>query len=202
MARQAKKSAPGVARGPRGARRLPYGSARDSIKRAARVLFYGRGLRTGLEEILNFAQASKPTFYHHFAGKAELEQEYFRAQAAELWESFDRIAAKAGSPRQFITRWMDFVRRRTLSGEFAGCPLGNFAVEADSVHSAEIRRVFHLSAEKFEAALVAQGIEPPRARELSPSLFMIYQGCFLLVRATGDRGNFTRATRLMTDLVG
>jgi hypothetical protein len=96
---------------------------------------------------------------------------------------------------------MDFVRRRTLGDTFNGCPLGNFALQSDPAHHPEVQRVFELSEEKFEAVLLAQGVASGRARELAPAIFMIYQGCLLLVRATGDRSHFTRATRLMTDLV-
>ena len=197
MARQPENSA---RRGPRGPRRVPYGSARGHIQEAARTLFYGKGLQTGLEEILKRADVSKPTFYHHFEGKAALEREYFQSQASDLWESFDRISARSSSVRQFIVRWMDFVRRRTRSANFTGCPLGNFAVQADPAHTDEVRRVFDLSVEKFEHALVAKGVARMRAAELARGLFMIYQGCFLMVRATGDRSNFTRATVLMTAL--
>lgn len=211
MARQSKKVAadrPGrrkaaptpSTRGPRGPRQVPYGGARDNIRHAARQLFYTQGLQTGLDEVLRTAGASKPTFYHHFEGRAALEQDYFASQAAELWSGFERIAEKSVTLRQFITRWMHFVRRRMGQWDSTGCPLGNFAVQAPPAHQADVQRVFGLSVEKFEQVLVAKGLAPRRAAELAPNIFLVYQGSLLMVRATQDRSYFTRATKLMIEM--
>lgn len=69
--------------------------AREDIAAAARDLFYEQGLATGLDEILKRADVSKPTFYHHFGSKEELESQYLTAQAEFLRTSVDRIAGKS-----------------------------------------------------------------------------------------------------------
>ncbi|HMW61646.1 MAG TPA: helix-turn-helix domain-containing protein, partial [Leptospiraceae bacterium] len=121
-------------------RKVPYGMAREDIAAAARELFYEQGLATGLDEILKRADVSKPTFYHHFGSKEELESQYLTAQAEFLRTSVDRIAGKSRDACQFIRRWMEFIRRRASSPTFTGCPLGNFAIEAKSAHNARVLR--------------------------------------------------------------
>ena len=203
MDQQAKnnRSRGGGRSGARKKRKVPYGQGRENIRRAAQQLFYLKGLGTGLDEILSEADVSKPTFYHHFAGKSELETDYLFAQARALWDGFDRISEKSRTPRQFITRWMDFVRRRTRAAEFRGCPLGNFAVQTDPQHLPDVHAVFGTSTKKFEEALVRLAVPAARARDLAADLFLIYQGSFLMVRATGECSHFSRATRLMLTML-
>lgn len=182
-------------------RKVPYGMAREDIAAAARELFYEKGLATGLDEILKRADVSKPTFYHHFGSKEELESQYLTAQAEFLRTSVDRIAGKSREASQFIRRWMEFIRRRASSPTFVGCPLGNFAIEAKSAHNARVLREFGLSIEKLEDTFKAKGIQATRARELAPLIFMIYEGALLMCSATEERSHLSRATELMVRLV-
>ncbi len=202
MSRASKKGRPGPAeRGRQSAPRKPYSGGRQRIAAAAARLFFEEGLATGLERVLLEADASKPTFYHHYEGRTALEEEYLREQASELWSALTRIAERSRSPRQLITRWMDFVRRRARSTRFAGCPLGNFAVESAGRHKRAVGLAFEESVARLEESLLQTGLAPDRAAELSWSLFLIYEGSHLLARATGNLEHYARATRMMISLV-
>lgn len=186
---------------PARARARAYGEGRLAIANAARSLFYLKGLRTGLDEVLAAAQVTKPTFYHHYSGRAALEQEYLSAQAGDLWLTMERIASRARSPRQLIRRWMEYVRKRSRADSYRGCPLGNFAIEASEEHREQVAGVFEESVAHLQAALVTSGMAPRRAAEIVWGLFTIYQGGFLMTRATQDPVHLSRAAKMMEALV-
>src|SRR5258708_7608402 len=64
-------------KGPQGRRRGR--GARERILSASQQLFRDQGInRTGMDQLCAAAQVSKRTAYQHFAGKAELVDEYLR----------------------------------------------------------------------------------------------------------------------------
>src|SRR5437016_14498264 len=82
---------------------------RERILRAARELFYARGIRTvSVDDIAAAADTNKMTLYRHFASKDLLVAEYLRSLAREadwMWEDIAR--AHPGDALAQLRVWVE-----------------------------------------------------------------------------------------------
>ena len=111
----------------------PGGSARERIVRAARRMFYARGIRAvGVEAIVAEAGVTKMSLYRHFASKDELVAVCLAQRVAGFWAWWDAALARAvpkDDARAQILAVFEALSARAATPAFRGCPMTNAAIE-------------------------------------------------------------------------
>jgi len=160
----------------------PKERVRDRIMRAARELFYCRGIHAvGVDTIASEAGTNKMSFYRNFTSKDELVAEYLREVEAEAWGWWDEtVAAHAGDPRAQVEALFGLLFEKCCSEESRGCALANAAVEITEPdhparpiiekYKADMRRRFGRLAREMHAR---------DADALGDSLMLLWEGSYL-----------------------
>lgn len=182
-------------------------SARERILDAAETLIYEQGFNaTTLEEILRNADASKGAFFHHFESKEALGESLLARYAerdAEILEEY--MSAAEGETDDPGEQVVEFLRKfEEAAGDVAavqpGCLFVSFVYERgpgvppeDDVIVGSIEHWRQRVLEKLELAA------PHRPRlfdldleSLADQVFTIFEGGFVLARATGDWSHLER----------
>lgn len=171
-------------------------SKRDQLLDMATELFFKHGCHTiGIDKLLAQAGVAKMTLYSHFKSKEDL----ILAAAERLHErSIEQmrgiLSDPALEPAQRVHTLLDYLEQAVTSGEFAGCPFHNVAVQfGDPDHP--IHRLSARHAGEIEAylgeGLAAAGAQAPS--ELARQLMLLIEGAKVLVQMTGDRSYMAEA---------
>ncbi|MFF2785557.1 TetR/AcrR family transcriptional regulator [Streptomyces sp. NPDC058049] len=188
-------STTGTSRGGRG--------ARERILRAAKELFYTRGIHaTGVAALIEAAHVSPRTFYVHFPTKNALVEEYLRR-----FESQTPIAAEAELGRDDLPPAQRLLAIfAPVEGEptalFRGCPFHNAVIEGAG-ELPEIARLAERHKQAFRDRLVATAAEAGAAdpAALGRQLAVIFEGANALAASCNDAQVFTDARRAAKTLL-
>ena len=177
----------------------PRPPPRERIVKAARDLFYTRGVRAvGVEEIAEAAGTNKMTLYRHFASKDELVAECLRVfarQADGLWDAL--AAAHPDDPRAELSAWLEAMTARIIAADHCGCALANAALE--------LREKDHPARKVIEAVKCAQRnrlVQLCRAAKLdepeflADELFLLLEGARVSAQSVGRDGPAARLVRM------
>jgi len=185
----------------------PGRSARERIVRAARRMFYARGIRAvGVEAIVAEAGVTKMSLYRHFVSKDELVAACLAERVAGFWAWWDAALARAGpeaDARAQILAVFEALGARATTPGFRGCPMTNAAIEfpeADhpgrrlsAAHKRELR-------ERLEALGKGAGARDPAA--LADGLVLLFEGSYASSQTFGPDGparSVTRAAEALLD---
>lgn len=104
---------------------------RERILKAARELFYSKGIRAvSVDAIAEAADTNKMTLYRHFESKDVLVAEYLKMMAGEFEGLWKEIAkAHEGDPEGQLKAWIEFGAAEHSAEDDRGCPFANAAVE-------------------------------------------------------------------------
>ena len=100
------------------------GRARERILRAARRMFYERGIRAvGVEAIVNAAGVTKMSLYRHFASKDELVAACLAERIESYWRKWDDciVPHQADAVAQVLAL-LDWLGRRSTEPGFPRLP--------------------------------------------------------------------------------
>ncbi|MBI1758645.1 MAG: TetR/AcrR family transcriptional regulator [Actinobacteria bacterium] len=171
--------------------------AREALIEATKRLLATKGYEaTSPRQIQAASGAGQGSFYHHFAGKADLASVALDELSREMRGDFDRLATGAA---------LDPVRRY-LGAErnpLAGCRIGRIAME-QSIEMPELRRpvsaYFRHAHDELSTAFNQAGVagDPEALADLA---IAAVQGGYVLARATGDAGAMHRALAALTALI-
>lgn len=176
---------------------LPLRAA-DRVLKAARDLFYRRGIRAiGVDEIVRQAGVTKPSLYRSFASKDELAASYLRGYEQEFWARFDAaVAAHPGDPRAQILKYFEGVGSRSGKPGHRGCGLTNAAVEyperdhparhVTEANKTELRR-------RLRAMAAEMGSDDPDT--LGDGLLLLFEGANINGQIFGLDGPSTALAR-------
>ncbi len=177
--------------------------ARERILDAAHDLVMGDGFNaTTVDAVVELAGASKGAFFHHFSSKAELGRaliERYAADDAELLDTYmTRAEDLADDPVEQLVAFIRLFEEDAdeLYAE-PGCLFVAFVYEkmpegmqANDVVEWSIKLWRERILAKLEKAAAAT---PPAIDVDLPSLadqvFTIFEGAFILAKATGDPGH-------------
>jgi TetR/AcrR family transcriptional regulator, transcriptional repressor for nem operon len=181
----------------------PTATTRDRILDAAQRLVLERGFTaTTVDAILNEADVSKGSFFHHFPTKAalglSLVERYARADE-EILENFmteaeSRASDPAGQVVEFLRLFEEAVDGLAVSQP--GCLFVSFIYE-QVPDVADARPVILDSMGKWQerilekleaAARIRQPARPVDLESLADQVFTVFEGGFILARATDDPG--------------
>lgn len=147
----------------------------------------------GISELLSRAQAPKGVLYHHFpGGKAELAVAAIDTVVGHLTHTLEGLFAQHGDPVQALTLWMQGAQDTLVgSGCQRGCPLATIALESTAEDTAireAVARGFAAIRDTLTHALVASGIDAPRAGRLASLIVSAYEGGLIQARVAGSGG--------------
>lgn len=161
---------------------------KDRLIRAAANLFRTQGYHgTGLNDLLNAAQAPKGSLYHHFPnGKSDL------ALAAAIWASDEMlrvIAASFANARTFdegaTTLCHKLAKLFDKSGHWDACPIASTLFEGPD--NTEFRDHAQRLYDGWISEILDQAarlkLQEPEARDKAEHLFILLQGGWTLARA-------------------
>jgi AcrR family transcriptional regulator len=171
----------------------PVGSARERIVRAARRMFYARGIRAvGVEAIVAEAGVTKMSLYRNFASKDELVAACLAERIGGFWAWWDAALARAvpeGDARAQILAVFEALGARATTPGFRGCPMTNAAIEfpeADhpgrrlsAAHKRELR-------DRLETLGKRAGARDPAA--LADGLVLLLEGSYASCQTFGSDG--------------
>jgi AcrR family transcriptional regulator len=152
---------------------------------------------TSPKMILDASETGQGSFYHHFAGKAELAHEVLSGVSDEMQEAAASLLGGKGSPLARIKRYLSAPRDGTK-----GCRMGRFASEptiGDERLRGPVNDYFkhvQVLVEQCLQQAVEQGELPSTLdpRKVSETIIATVQGGYVLSRAYGDPGAMKRAT--------
>src|SRR5207244_5784947 len=166
----------------------PHPDKRTRLIETAMKLAYRNGFReTSLADIAQAAQVPVGNVYYYFKTKEELGEavvERRLAQFREFREEIDRLS----SPKERLFAFVESIQGKREQLARGGCPLGGLCSELQKEGGALAKKSAALFTEPmgwFEEQLRAAGHEEG-AREISESLFCVYQGMGELALADMD----------------
>ncbi|MCX7998359.1 MAG: TetR/AcrR family transcriptional regulator [Leptospiraceae bacterium] len=169
-------------------------SGKDNILIIASELFYKNGYaNTGIVEILENCNLTKPSLYHHFGSKAGLGFAYLEMMREELFNRLHLWIKKRKSLNDYLQKWVLYIRKGIKEKKFHGCPFASFSYqlsEADNKIFApkleEISRQWLQLLTGFITQLQSQGKVSSKVnpREVALDMLSIYQGNVALWRLT------------------
>lgn len=174
---------------------------------AAQTLMVEHGFTgTSIESILSKARASKGAFFHHFESKDALGEallgRYAASDAQLLDDLLARVEAETDDPAQQIIRFVQIFEETAgdITENAPGCLFVSFIYERGPavrhsdeiiVESIELWRSRLLT--KLEAAARTRpGLADTDLPALADQVFTIFEGAFILARATDDSSHMRR----------
>jgi AcrR family transcriptional regulator len=156
-------------------------AARDRILQAAEDLFASRGVRVGVDALIDRAHVAKATFYRHFPSKDDLVAAWLRRPDARWIDQVaPEVERRAGSPRERLLVFWDVLEEWLDGHGHRSCPFLNTLVEVrDPSHPARDQVLAYVGeVERFFARTASQaGIRD--AGELGRQLVVVCMGTFM-----------------------
>lgn len=167
------------------------GRARERILRAARRMFYERGIRAvGVEAIVTAAGVTKMSLYRHFASKDELVAACLAERIERFWRAWEEsVAPHPGDPVRQILALLVWLGRRSTEPGFRGCPMTNAAIEFPEPDHPGRRLVEAHKRELRERLLaLATGAGALEPQTLADGLLLLFEGSFASSQTFGPGG--------------
>ncbi|HMI96838.1 MAG TPA: TetR/AcrR family transcriptional regulator [Micropepsaceae bacterium] len=187
-----------------GSAQKPEIAPRERILRAARELFYGRGIKAvSVDEIAAAAQTNKMTLYRHFTSKDLLVAEYLRSLSHKYDAVWDEVARLyPGDPlaqlRALLCRFGEYL---ACTGN-RGCAFANAAVEIpERDHPARAvieEHKIHQRAQLTKLCSEAGFVDPER---LADEIFLILEGARINIQSVGQCGPGARLTEMVSTIM-
>lgn len=177
---------------------------RERILRAAREIFYARGIRAvSVDDIAAAADTNKMTLYRHFESKDLLVAAYLRTLAREADALWDELArAHPDDPLAQLRSWVERVSRMLSASGDRGCALANAAVELpDKEHPARAVIEEHKVHQREQLATLSRAagfLDPER---IADEIFLLLEGARVNVQSVGREGPGTRVGEMLCSLL-
>jgi AcrR family transcriptional regulator len=182
-------------------------STRDRLVAAGMELIARQGLAaTGIKQILQQADASFSSLYHHFpGGKNELAAEAICTAGLLYQQHVEQVWDEAGDPVAAMHAMFHAAADALVTSGYAdACPIGTIAVEVAStneplrVATATVYQAWTVSA---RARLDAAGVPAGEAEKLSLAIVTFLEGAFVICRATRSTDAMLAAGEMAARLI-
>jgi len=178
--------------------------AAQRIRETARQLFYRQGIRAvGIEEIVQKADANKPSLYRSFSSKDQLAASYLHDYEVSFWQRLESsIARHQNDARAGLLDFLEGVSQRVQASDYRGCGLTNCAVEyPERNHPA--RKVTEENKRRFRERLaeLAKQMGAPRPQTLGDALMLVIEGAYVTGQIFDDGGPATNVVETATLLI-
>jgi TetR/AcrR family transcriptional repressor of nem operon len=175
---------------------------RDRILDAAEHLVIENGFTaTSVDQVLDAASTSKGAFFHHFASKLELGRALVRRYVAADLAHLDGALAATEGITDPVERTLAFVQvfedtADELMSAQSGCLYMSVLTERQLADTGEPILGAVVAWREAYAGLLRAALGRRGRRvdvdALADSLFVTFEGAFLLCRSTGDPGHMRR----------
>ncbi|MGB8861275.1 MAG: helix-turn-helix domain-containing protein [Ilumatobacteraceae bacterium] len=171
-------------------------NAREELVLATRELLSTQGFEaTSPADIQRRAGVGQGSFYHHFAGKADLAHAALTELAADMCDELDRLADDGDD---LVESYLG-LRRNAL----AGCRMGRMCMEgalSDDRIRVPIAEYFAHVRARLAAAFddLDLGVDPTAMADLA---LAAVQGAYVTSRAAGDPSPMVNATSALRQLI-
>lgn len=162
------------------------------IAATARLLQRQGMAATGLNEILQAAEAPRGSLYHHFpGGKNQLAADAIRYSGARVARAIEAAMGGAPSLESAIAAFGKFYETSlSASGFRDGCPVAATALEAAGLGAPEVQAACADAFASWEAPIArrleAEGYSAGEAAELATLVLASLEGGLLLAQARRD----------------
>lgn len=166
---------------------------RERLIDSTRELLWERGyVGTSPKAIQERSGAGQGSMYHHFHGKRDLALAAIERNADDL---VSRAQADLDGPGPAAARVARYLRREREA--LRGCPVGRLTQDRDVMADPGLRRPIEEAFTQIQA-LLADVLAEAVNKELDPAatataLVAVLQGGYVLARASGSPGTYTRA---------
>lgn len=177
---------------------------RDRILRAARELFYARGIRgVSVDDIAEAADTNKMTLYRHFESKDLLIAEYLKSLAREADALWDEIArAHANDPLAQLRAFVERMGQMMAQSGDRGCALANAAVELpEKDHPARAVIEEHKTHQREHLVSLCRAAGFDRPDRLADEIFLLLEGARMNLQSVGREGPGTRVGEMLCTLL-
>jgi AcrR family transcriptional regulator len=165
-------------------------ATRERIVNTSTELFGRQGFSaTGMNQIVAEAQTALGSIYHFFpGGKEQLCEEAIRTSGQIYMQLIEAVIDAAPDVTVGVHDFFVGAGAHLIATDYAdACPIATIALEVATTND-ELRRatadVFELWITATSERLVAAGIPPGRARELSMFALAALEGAFILSQAS------------------
>ncbi|MDF3822102.1 TetR/AcrR family transcriptional regulator [Leptospira sp. 96542] len=140
---------------------------------------------SGIAELGKETGTPRGSLYFHFpGGKEELARLALLHSGNELNHSFQTILSNAETPTQAIKQIFGAMEARIVGSDYKkGCPIATTAMETSGtvqMISETCNEVYASWLKTFDSYLVSKGYTLKNAKQLSLSLFSLWEGALLL----------------------
>lgn len=105
---------------------------KERILKVAMELIYERGFNnTSVQDILDKCKLTKPAFYYYFPSKDHLGIEYLSKQEELNQEFLRTLMNSSKTPEDFVTKWVNVIKKWSKVKKYSGCPFVNFLNQLD-----------------------------------------------------------------------
>ncbi len=185
---------------------------KHEILAAGSRLFYQNGFHnTGLSQILQACDITKPSLYYYYHSKVELGFAYLDHQENRIFSRYDKWMKSNSSLKGYLLTWWNLIDRQVRAGMFNGCPFSNFAgqmtgndkaIFQDKLLAVERRWLRTLS--DYLSSLKTQNKVKADAniRETAQEILVSFQGCVNLWKISHDDTYLKLLRKIFLDIAG
>jgi AcrR family transcriptional regulator len=177
---------------------------RERILRAARELFYARGIRVvSVDDIAEAADTNKMTLYRHFESKDRLVAEYLHTLAREADAMWDELArAHPNDPLSQLRAFIERIAATLAQSGDRGCALANAAVELpEKDHPARAVIEEHKNHQREKLAALCGAARFVNPERLADEIFLLLEGARVNTQSVGRDGPATRVGEMLCSLL-
>ncbi|WCT09899.1 TetR/AcrR family transcriptional regulator [Mucilaginibacter jinjuensis] len=180
----------------------------DKIMETAERLFYEQGYNlTGINQIIEEANISKPSLYNHFKSKNDLLLAYLDQAYSKWFEDLAIFTAGMTTPFDRLIALFDYRISRQIKTDFKGCAFVKISGEVsnDNIDVFERTKKYKNDIKAHVIDLVKQ-LDRPKDRllsndELAETIFSMLEGSLLMAKINKSYQPLEDAKNIVRKLV-
>ena len=182
--------------------------AKDKIMNTAKRLFFEQGYNlTGINQITEEADISKPSLYNHFKSKSDLLVAYLEQQYKDWFVGYNNFTENITGPLEKLIAMVDYRIDRQLKSDFGGCAWHKITAETPKhdVWVFERTTKFKAAIKAIIADLVKQ-LNRPEGKllnddDLTESIFLQIEGAIIITYITKSHQPLDNVKAIIRQLV-
>lgn len=182
--------------------------AKEKIMNTASRLFYEQGYNlTGINQIIEEAEISKPSLYNHFKSKNDLLMAYLDERYANWFEEYNDFTKDITDPYERLMSLFDFRIDRQIKSGYGGCVWNKIVAEApkEEVQVFERTTKFKNAIKVLVVDMVKQ-LNRPQGQllsdeELAETVFLHMEGGVIMAYITKSHQALENAKEIVRKLI-
>lgn len=145
----------------------------DKIMETAERLFYQQGYNlTGINQIIEEANISKPSLYNHFKSKNDLLLAYIDQLYKRWFDGLDAFTRDITDPLDLLIAFVDYRISRQIKSAYGGCPWNKILSEMPKEEMEVLERGAKFKSDfKARIASLVKQLDRPKDKLLNDEEF-------------------------------